>query len=125
MHNLSSLLRRASSYVSCALLSLRPLTSTDEHSRTDFPSLDDDGHMVVHIFRDIPQEARRNDAHSTERNADVVHILVALRVGNLACLDDRVECDIALQAGDQAEGFGQRLACEADCLSDEGGVGDV
>jgi len=57
---------------------------------TDTPSVHDDSHMVVHVLRDIAQEARSEDTHGTERDRDVVYPFVRLRVGQLASIHDHL-----------------------------------
>ena len=44
--------------------------------------------MIVHVFVDVAQEARRDDAHPAKRDADQIHILVALRKRHLSRAHD-------------------------------------
>lgn len=107
---------------------LLDLQCTAEHTSlsSQCPHLvNDHSNMIIHILLDIPQEARRDDADPAERNADVVHVFVALGVGEFTCFDDSVVSDVALEAGDETEGFRQGRAGEADSFGDEGGFGNV
>lgn len=56
--------------------------------------------MIIHVLIDVPQEATRNNAHSTKCNTGQVDPPIALRKRNLPRLDDGLVCDwIALNAG--------------------------
>ena len=71
--------------------------------------------MIVHVLIDIAQEARRDDAHPAERDADQIDVLVALGKRNLpGSHDDFPRRLVARDAGDQSYFVEEGDAGEAD-----------
>jgi hypothetical protein len=82
--------------------------------------------MIVHILRDIAQEARRDDTDTTKCNAHVVDILVSLRVRELTCVYYQlVRPWSALDARKLVKQRQQRSSGNLDCLLDNKRRSDV
>ena len=82
--------------------------------------------MIVHILVDVPQEARRDDAHPAKRNADQIHPPVALRKRHLSRPhDDCIRRLVARDARDQFDVVEEGGAGEGDGGEDGFGVRDA
>ena len=82
--------------------------------------------MIVHVFVDVPQEARRDDADPTKRNADQIHPPVALGKRHLSrAHDDRVRRLVARDARYQLDVVEEGGAGEGDGRDDGFGVRDA
>ena len=82
--------------------------------------------MIVHVFVDVAQEARRDDAHPAKRDADQIHPLVALRKRHLSRPhDDFVRRLIARDARYQFDFVEERGGGEGDGRGDGFGVRDA
>ena len=68
--------------------------------------------MVIHILIDIPQEHARDDGNRSKGDGDEIHIAIALRVGDLTCLDDDgVGGFVGADAGDGFQFSEEGCAC--------------
>ena len=82
--------------------------------------------MIIHVPIDIPQKARRQNAHPAKRNADQIHPLVTLRVRHLPRRHDNLPRRlVARDAGEEFDLVEQGRAGEGDGRLDEFGVRDV
>lgn len=83
-------------------------------------------HMIVHILTDIAEKASSHNTDGAKPDASKIHILVTLRIRQLAGLDDDLEGRLVVaDTGDQPEAVEQRHARQLDGLGDVGDVRDA
>jgi len=74
------------------LHSLHPsiLLSSVSSATPDLHSMHNNRDMIIHISRNIPQKASRNNTHSPKRNTRIINILVTIRKRHLTCQHDHL-----------------------------------
>ena len=81
--------------------------------------------MIIHVLGNIPQKARGNDTHAPKRNTRKIHILVALRIRQLARLHHHLIGHLAARnARNHLQVLQQTRASDFDGFGDVGEVVD-
>lgn len=82
--------------------------------------------MIIHILINIPQTTRRHNTNGSKRNTRKIHILIALRIRDLARPDHNViRRVIARDAGDRHQLLEQTRARQGDRIGDVCDVSDA
>ena len=82
--------------------------------------------MIIHILRDIAQEASSDAAHAAERNADQVDVLICGRIRYLTGIHDHLRASRnGFDGGDFCDRVEERGPGQCNDFSDDRGVGDV
>ena len=88
--------------------------------------MDDNRDVVVHVFRDVAQETRRDDGHRTKGNTGIVDIGVRVSICFLAgkhkCVPD---CDVSIDTGQVQDVLDKGSTSESPDFRDDSHVVDL
>ena len=82
--------------------------------------------MIIHVLIDVAQKARCNDTYHPKRDASQIDIVVALRVGHPARIDDHlIRRLVASNPGNLANALDERYGSKLDGVGDGAQIRDV